>query len=49
MPGEIFGHDEMIEHFFNILNQVEGVRKIAKRKYRVVAEEQTDLFYMNLA
>ena len=49
VPGEIFGHDEMIEHFYNILNQIEGVKKIAKRNYRVVAEEQTDLFYLNLA
>ena len=39
VPGEIFGHDEMIEHFDNIINQVEGTNKIIRRKYRVVAEE----------
>ena len=39
----------MLEHFQNILNQVEGVKKISKRRYRVYAEERTDLLYINLA
>ena len=46
VPSEIFEHDEMLEHFKNILNKVEGVKKISKRRYRVNAEKKSHLLYI---
>ena len=46
VPSEIFEHDEMLEHFKNILNKVEEVKKISKRRYRVNAEKKSHLLYI---
>lgn len=31
MPGEIFGHDELLEHFDNVLQTGQGSLKIPRR------------------
>ena len=53
-PGEIFGHDELLAHFDRVCELVKSGKRAAdvripKRYYRVVAEEQTDLFFLDIA
>lgn len=47
--GEIFGHDELLKHFNNVLASGDGHQKIPKRQYRMVALEKSDVFFINIA
>ena len=49
VPGEVFGHDELIEHFENVSRTGEGQRRIPTRRYRVVAQDRADVFFINVA
>ena len=48
-PGEIFGHDELLEHFDNVLQTGQGSLNIPRRQYRMVAAEKSDVMYINVA
>ena len=48
-PGEMFGHEELLLHFENVLRTGDGKQKIPRRQYRVIAEDKTDLLFLNVA
>lgn len=48
-PGEIFGHDEFVDHFEKVLETQDGKTRMNKRYYRVIAAEKCDVFYINVA
>ena len=47
-PGEILGHEELLLHFENVCKTGDGKQKVPKRQYRVIAEEKSDLFFLNI-
>ena len=49
VPGEIFGHDELIEHYEYVKLTGNGDKPVPIRKYRVVALDRADVFYINIA
>lgn len=49
LPGEIFGHDELLHHFNTVLATGDGRKSIPKRDYRVVAVDKADVLFINIA
>lgn len=47
-PGEMFGHEELLEHFINVQQTGNGYLEVPKRKYRVTTIDKADIFFINI-
>ena len=48
LPGEIFGHEELIDHFMDVRKTGDFTKPVPRRKHRIFACETTDIFFVNV-